>query len=136
MRFDVTIQRTAYREHVFTVEAENEDAAHDVAIEEACAYNFLDSPVSSAIEEVTGITPATPNSNREGKRTTMDTFYCDECGHAYSIEPNGVARHITEDGETDYDADADHVPYGEEPVVHTPNKEVSGEHGTSAGLTG
>jgi hypothetical protein len=57
MQFDVTIQRAEYREHVFRVEAKNADDAHNVAMEEACDYNFLDSPVSSADEEVVAVTP-------------------------------------------------------------------------------
>ena len=55
----------------------------------------------------------------------MDVFYCDECGQPYSIDHNGVSRHTNESGETDYDADADHVAYGEEPCIDTPNKEIS-----------
>jgi len=66
MKFDVTIQRTEYREHVFRVEAENETTAHEVAMEEACDYNFLDSPVSSADEEVTAIVSVVPNNNMSG----------------------------------------------------------------------
>ena len=56
MQYDVTIQRAEYREHTFRVEAENEDEAQDAAMEAACDYNFLDSPVDSADEEVISIT--------------------------------------------------------------------------------
>jgi len=67
MQFDVTIQRTEYREHVFRVEAADADAAHDAAMNAACDYNFLDSPVSSADEEVVGVVPVTPNVKDEAR---------------------------------------------------------------------
>ena len=54
----------------------------------------------------------------------MNTFYCDECGRTYSVDHSGMARHMGEDGETDYDADEDHVAYGEEPVIDTPNSVI------------
>ena len=41
-------------------------------------------------------------------------FYCNECGEPYEIDDSGILRHVTADGEIDYDNDADHVPYGEE----------------------
>ena len=65
MKFDVTIQRTEYREHVFRVEAENEAAAHDAAMEATCDYNFRDSPVGYADEEVTAVVPVVPNAQVE-----------------------------------------------------------------------
>lgn len=45
-----------------------------------------------------------------------DRFYCDECGEPFAVDrDSGVANHVTEDGGVDYDADADHVPYGTDP---------------------
>jgi len=70
MQFDVTIQRTEYREHVFRVEAENEDAAHAAAMDASCDYDFHDSPVSSADEDVTAVVPIAPNDQAE----TVDKF--------------------------------------------------------------
>lgn len=62
MQFDVTVQRTEYREHVFRVEAEDRDAAFHAGLAAACDYDFHDSPVSSACEDVWAIVPVTPNS--------------------------------------------------------------------------
>ena len=56
MQFDVTVQRTEYREHVFRVSAPSHEAAYDAGLEAANDYNFLDSPVRSAQENVTAIT--------------------------------------------------------------------------------
>lgn len=36
---------------------------------------------------------------------------CHQCGEPYEIDNNGVANHVDADGNIDYDADADHVPY-------------------------
>lgn len=44
----------------------------------------------------------------------MDNRICFECGEAVVILDNGVAHHVTEDGETDHDQDADHVAVPEE----------------------
>ncbi len=40
----------------------------------------------------------------------MITHCCFECDEKFIVE-DGVAHHITSDGEVDYDRDADHVPY-------------------------
>ncbi len=40
----------------------------------------------------------------------MITHCCYECDEPFIID-DGVAHHITSDGEVDYDRDADHVPY-------------------------
>ena len=39
--------------------------------------------------------------------------YCMECGEPMEILPNGVAHHLTEDGEIDYERDADHAAFDE-----------------------
>jgi hypothetical protein len=57
-KYDVTIQRTEYREHVFRVEADNQTQAELAALEASCDYNFNDSPVDHANEEVTGVLEA------------------------------------------------------------------------------
>jgi hypothetical protein len=61
-KFDVTIQRTEYREHVFRVEARNRDEAWHAGLQAAQDYDFHDSPVDSAGEDVTAITAVTPNN--------------------------------------------------------------------------
>ena len=61
MQFDVTVQRTEYREHVFRVEAKDRDAAFHAGLEAACDYDFHDSPIDSDGEDVTAIVPVTPN---------------------------------------------------------------------------
>lgn len=38
-------------------------------------------------------------------------LFCHRCGELFDIDATGVSTHLTADGETDYDADADHVPY-------------------------
>jgi len=60
MQFDVTVQRTEYREHVFRVEAEDRDTAFHAGLKAAFDYDFHNSPVDSAGEEVTTIVPVTP----------------------------------------------------------------------------
>jgi len=66
MQFDVTIQRTEYREHVFRVEAEDRDAAFHAGLAAACDYDFHDSQIDSAGEDVTAIVPVTPNNTLHG----------------------------------------------------------------------
>lgn len=39
----------------------------------------------------------------------METTSCYECGNQVLVSDDGVARHLTEEGEIDYDQDADHV---------------------------
>lgn len=39
---------------------------------------------------------------------------CNECGKPYALSDSDIANHIDENGNIDYDADANHVPYGEE----------------------
>jgi len=36
---------------------------------------------------------------------------CHQCGRPYRIDDSGVANHVDDAGDIDYDADADHVPY-------------------------
>lgn len=40
---------------------------------------------------------------------TQDCFVC---GEPFETDDAGITNHVTDDG-IDYDADADHVPYGE-----------------------
>lgn len=39
---------------------------------------------------------------------------CYVCDEPFETDGNGVTYHVTEDGERDFDADSDHVPYGEQ----------------------
>lgn len=41
---------------------------------------------------------------------------CAQCGGPFETTSSGVTYHVTEDGETDYDLDGDHVPYSSEGV--------------------
>jgi hypothetical protein len=68
MQFDVTVQRTEYREHVFRVDVEDRDAAFHAGLATALDYDFHDSPVDSASEDVTAIVPVTPNREIKGRR--------------------------------------------------------------------
>jgi len=61
MQFDVTVQRTEYREHVFRVEAADHESALQAGLAASCDYDFHDSPVDSAEKDVTAIVPVTPN---------------------------------------------------------------------------
>lgn len=54
-KYRVRIQRVEYRAHDFFVEAADADEAEVLAIEESYDYNFLNSPVGSADEEVVAI---------------------------------------------------------------------------------
>jgi hypothetical protein len=40
----------------------------------------------------------------------VEAHECHECGSAFEINAAGVAEHLTEEGERDFDADMDHVP--------------------------
>ena len=55
MKFDVTVQRTEYREHTFRVEAKDSEDAWHKGMEAANDYDFHDSPVDSAGEDVTSV---------------------------------------------------------------------------------
>ncbi len=57
MKYLVTVQRTEYREHTFEVEANDLHEADLLGMEAANDWNFGDSTVSSATEEVTAIVP-------------------------------------------------------------------------------
>ena len=54
--FNVTIRRAEYREHIFRVTAANENVAHALALKAANDYDFHDTPVYRANEEVVSIT--------------------------------------------------------------------------------
>lgn len=53
------------------------------------------------------------NTEIQDEDEDEDGEQCAECGAAFSVDEHGVATH---DG-PDYDADADHVPYGGEPIA-------------------
>ena len=57
MIFDVTVQRTEYREHTFRVEAKNKGEAWEKGMDAAEDWDFHDSPVDSAGEEIIAILP-------------------------------------------------------------------------------
>ena len=59
-------------------------------------------------------TSSVPEACVEG--VDMRDKICDVCGQPYLVNENGVSHHIDNDSLTgiDHDADADHVPYGEE----------------------
>jgi hypothetical protein len=52
VKYDVTVQRVEYREHVFRVDGENDSDAFHAGLEAACDYDFHNSPVYSASENV------------------------------------------------------------------------------------
>lgn len=56
--YDVTVQRTEYREHVFRVMATDPEDAQAKGLEASSDYNFLDSPVDHADEDVTSTVEA------------------------------------------------------------------------------
>lgn len=60
-RFNVTIQRSEYKEHVFEVEATNRQEAYDAAREASNDYDFWNSPIKSADEVVVGIKAVSDN---------------------------------------------------------------------------
>lgn len=66
MQFDVTVQRTEYREHVFRVESDGPDAALHAGLAAARDYNFNDSPVDSAEVDVTAVVSVTPDAELSG----------------------------------------------------------------------
>lgn len=39
---------------------------------------------------------------------------CNECGKSYVLSDEGISNHIDENGDVDYEADSNHVAYGEE----------------------
>ncbi|BBY54148.1 hypothetical protein H7J07_05930 [Mycobacterium koreense] len=43
--------------------------------------------------------------------TSYDVYACHECGEDFFIDTSGAACHLYADGERDYDADGDHIPY-------------------------
>jgi hypothetical protein len=68
MQFDVTIQRTEYREHVFRVDVADSDAAFHAGLAAALDYDFHDSPVRSSSEDVTAIVHVETNREVRGRR--------------------------------------------------------------------
>ena len=55
--FDVTVVRSAWREHVFRVEADTETEAEDKALDEAYNYDWHDSPEWMSNYELRGAEP-------------------------------------------------------------------------------
>ena len=46
-----------------------------------------------------------------GSVINKTAMICHQCGGEFTIDAAGVAQHLTDDGEIDYDKDEDHVPY-------------------------
>jgi hypothetical protein len=44
----------------------------------------------------------------------MYTSECAECGQDMQVDDLGISTHLTDEGETDFDQDADHVAYSHE----------------------
>jgi hypothetical protein len=55
MKFDVDMQRTEYRSHTFTVEADSREQAEEAAEEASCDFNWHDASLKSADEDVVGV---------------------------------------------------------------------------------
>ena len=53
--YNVTIQRTEYREHTFRVQAESLEGADVAAAEFSSDYDWRDSSIDSAKEETTSV---------------------------------------------------------------------------------
>lgn len=59
-------------------------------------------------------------ATRDGSVTVGDEqdsdapLCCDHCGEPYFVDEDGVSHHVSEEDPQgiDFDADADHVPYG------------------------
>jgi hypothetical protein len=83
MQFDVTVQRIEHREHkhTFRVEADDRDAAFHAGLTAACDYDFHDSPIDSAEENVTAIWPVQRNAN------------CKHCGEPIRVGNDGCWVH-------------------------------------------
>lgn len=49
----------------------------------------------------------------------MSTYWCHVCGDLCKLDESGVSHHVNEDGDTDYDQDADHVavPDGDDTYI-------------------
>jgi len=54
---------------------------------------------------------------------------CHQCGQEFEIDDSGIATHMTEDGDIDYDQDADHVPYEFENETILPDPREPGDYG-------
>ena len=55
----------------------------------------------------------------------MAKFYCEVCGELFEVdEDSGVSNHITEEGEVDEEADANHEPCGDEPLDEPYNDDM------------
>jgi len=62
MTYDVTVQRTELRSHVFRVKAIDPHAAWDKALEQAQDYDFGCSPIIEGGEDVIGMVPVKKGS--------------------------------------------------------------------------
>jgi hypothetical protein len=101
MQFDVTIQRTEYREHVFRVEADDRDGAWHAGLKAAEDYDFNDSPISSAGEEPIGIYAIPPNAPVRrgtpsppvaGSPMTDLPWGCPYCGQRFKYAEEGIVH--------------------------------------------
>lgn len=54
-KYKVTIRRVEHREHVFEVEADSKDEAHDLGLEASFEHDFNESPVHHADEDVVSV---------------------------------------------------------------------------------
>lgn len=60
--------------------------------------------------------PVCPDAPHTKDAAPSDGGYaqaCAQCGEPFETDANEVSYHVTVDGESDHDADADHVPYAE-----------------------
>lgn len=73
-----------------------------------CGMNH--GPAQAPLEQRRNIADNITNVIAQYDLEDLDVL-CDECGMEMTVGPDGVSNHITEDGEIDYDADGDHVPY-------------------------
>ena len=53
-------------------------------------------------------------SARGSLSSRISSWSCRECGGPMEINARGVSNHVSDDGEIDYDVDADHVAIADE----------------------
>jgi hypothetical protein len=54
-KYKVTIQRTEFRSHTFEVDADNRSEAEEAAETASCDYDWHDSPIGAAHEDVISV---------------------------------------------------------------------------------
>jgi hypothetical protein len=64
MKYQVTVRRKEYREHIFEVDAESREDAEDKALEASCDHDFGQNTVHYADEDVTFVSE--PNETSAG----------------------------------------------------------------------